>query len=325
MGSASSIAADVTPDQIKALAQSRFQELDVDKSGFLEKNELIVVADWIMATFGTKLGADLDAVRSNLLERLDLNKDGKLDLVEFENLFIDMLNRTILLERAKTKFKEFDVDNNGAIEEKEIKEVVKWVMQIFPAESATSYEAELLKKIDANKDGKINTLEFFNLFEDVMARMAIVNKAKEKFIELDADKSGALEKGEIVNLIEWVCSHYYEKTEDEKKAFVESLMNKIDVNKDGKIDLQEFSELFAEMLEKVEAVAAATKKFHQLDVNGSGYLEKDELVPLLEKWASKNSGGTDLLQDLMQSLDVNKDGKVDLAEFAEMFSKLAMR
>ena len=80
--------------------------------------------------------------------------------------------------------------------------------------------------------------------------MELVNKAKAKFLELDSDQSGYLEAEELDGLITWVLQFHVEKTDVQKDRFKDSVMARIDVNKDGRLDLAEFTDLFAEMLDR---------------------------------------------------------------------------
>ena len=138
---------------IEMLARARFSELDVDNNGYLENCELHAVVEWVMKSFGNKLGADPAAVQEKIMARLDINKDGKLDMKEFEELFKETLSRMLLIERARAKFNEFDANKNGFIDNAEIKQVVDWTLQAYPSDDITVYREQLMNSIDANKDG----------------------------------------------------------------------------------------------------------------------------------------------------------------------------
>lgn len=111
------------------------------------------VVEWVMKSFGNKLGADPAAVQEKIMARLDINKDGKLDMKEFEELFKETLSRMLLIERARAKFNEFDANKNGFIDNAEIKQVVDWTLQAYPSDDITVYREQLMNSIDANKDG----------------------------------------------------------------------------------------------------------------------------------------------------------------------------
>jgi calmodulin len=158
------------------LARARFDEIDVDKSGYLENKELDKVTQWVMDSFGSKLGTDPETVRAKMMQRLDANKDGKLDPNEFEMLFLAIVQRMGMMQRAEAKFKEFDTDNSGFLENKEIDAVIDWTLQAFPeGEDYSSYKNKLMKEIDANGDGKLDLGEFKVLFEDMLARIELVS------------------------------------------------------------------------------------------------------------------------------------------------------
>ena len=149
-----------------------------------------------------------------------------------------------------------------------------------------------MAKVDLNKDGKIELMEFTVLFEDLIARLELIAAAKKKFEELDVDKSGFLEKPEIDTLMKEVLSHYVEKSPEEREKFQVTLINKIDTNKDGKLDFAEFSSLFLLMTARYELIQRAKEKFVELDVDSSNYLEGAEIDKVVD-WALQIHTGED--------------------------------
>ena len=105
-------------------ALAKFEELDVDKSGMLENTELLTVTEWIISSFG-EAASSLEEAKTRMMQRLDANKDGKLDFEEFFSLFVLMNERFSLIDRAKVKFNELDKDGSGYLESGEIDECVK--------------------------------------------------------------------------------------------------------------------------------------------------------------------------------------------------------
>jgi Ca2+-binding EF-hand superfamily protein len=70
-----------------AKAEKKFKELDKDNSGFLEKDELsAVLMEWA-GNCKTLLDVEVDTACQELILALDVNGDGKLDLMEFVVLF----------------------------------------------------------------------------------------------------------------------------------------------------------------------------------------------------------------------------------------------
>lgn len=317
-------------ETIQLMARARFAELDADKSGFLENSELIDVVNWVMSSFGDKLGTDAELVRSRMMARLDTNKDGKLDVVEFEELFKEMLNRSLLIERARAKFEEFDENKNGMIESDEIRKVVEWTVQAYPAANIGEFTKRLIDTIDLNKDGQLDLLEFTNLFEDMLVRVGLVEKAREKFKELDKDHSGLIERHEIDGVVDWVLESHVEKSAEQKAAFRSQLLARIDANQDGNLDLQEFTDLFGEMLDRYDMIEQAKAKFAKLDTNNSGFLEKDELTEVFTAWVeaygkTNRSNPSELIEEILNRMDVNKDGRLDFREFIELFDEVMVK
>lgn len=321
---------DQSQQSMKLMARARFTELDADKSGYLENNELLDVVNWVMGSFGDKLGTDPMIINQRMMGRLDLNKDGKLDVNEFEALFQEMLNRSLLIERARGKFEEFDDNKNGTIESDEIRKVIEWTVQAYPVSNIGEYTKRLIENIDLNKDGKLDLLEFTNLFEDMLIRVSLVEKARSKFKELDTDKSGLIERNELDAVVDWVLESHVEKTPAQRLAFRDQLMQRIDVNQDGNLDIREFTDLFAEMLDRIEMVEQAKAKFAKLDANHSGYLEKDELTGLVSIWAeafgrTNNLNSKDIIDEIINRMDVDKDGRINFKEFIELFDEVMVK
>lgn len=232
-----------------------------------------------------------------------------------------------LMQRAEGKFKEFDSDNSGFLENTEIDSVIEWTLHAFPeGEDYTAYKNKLMKEIDANGDGKLDLEEFKILFDDMLARIELVKRAKVKFDELDTDKSGMLEAAELDKVCDWVLTAYVEKTEAERAEFKTTLLKKIDVNNDSKLSLTEFAVLFDEMLLRMDLIKRASIAFKKLDNDNSGFLEKEELIPIVKKWAETCNAEIGLdasahLDAMMASTDANSDGKIDLLEFLPIFQK----
>lgn len=314
-----------------ALVRARFEQLDVDKSGFLEKNELLEVATWAMQYFGDKLGADKEKVVANILKRIDTNNDGKLDVEEFGNLFSLVMNRANLVQRAHLKFAEFDSDKSGFLEEKEIDATIEWTLQAFPnADDMHTYKKHLLAHIDSNGDGKLDLVEFITLFEEMLVRVELIERARAKFDELDTDKSGLLETAELDKVVAWVLAAYGDRSESELAGFKATLMKRIDANQDGKLSIQEFAVLFDEICVKMDLIGQAKKAFAKLDADGSGFLEKEELGKVLVFWAEKCGARIGLdpkqpLEELLAKLDANSDGKLSVSEFMPLFEDVTVQ
>lgn len=77
---------------IDCAARNKFDELDKDGSGFLEKKEIDLFMGEVFTVYGAleKTADEKDRFREDLMKRIDLNGDGKLDFTEFSRLWEDM-------------------------------------------------------------------------------------------------------------------------------------------------------------------------------------------------------------------------------------------
>jgi len=209
--------------------------------------------------------------------------------------------------------------------------VIAWTLQAFPEDDdLKTYRTKLLKNIDRNGDGKLDINEFVDLFEEMLVRMDLIHRARAKFEELDTDKSGMLEKDELDKVAEWVLQAYSDKSVEDRAAFKQSLLKRIDVNQDGKLSMQEFAIVFDEILLRMELHERAKKQFQLLDADGSGFLEKNELGEVLKIWAKAcgaelNIDPSASLEELLAKVDANSDGKLELAEFIPLFDKVVQK
>lgn len=74
----------------------------------------------------------------------------------------------------------------------------------------------------------------------------------------------------------------------------------------------------------MDLIEKARKSFNALDTDQSGYLEKQELVPVVLAWAASCKAETDIdlesaLNEMMTTIDANSDGKLSLLEFVSIF------
>ena len=108
-------------------ASDKFKEIDADGNGFLEKEELDQVAKYVLERciihneeFGIKENKSVMLETKNrIMERVDVNGDGKMDEDEFCDLCEMISSRFLIIARAKEKFDEFDVDGSGEIDKTE--------------------------------------------------------------------------------------------------------------------------------------------------------------------------------------------------------------
>jgi Ca2+-binding EF-hand superfamily protein len=80
------------------------------------------------------------------------------------------MERVELRRRAKEKFMELDKDNSGILENAELHKVVEFMYHSLGCGTAKNKEAakaDMMNRVDANGDGKLDCSEFIALFEQV--------------------------------------------------------------------------------------------------------------------------------------------------------------
>lgn len=228
--------------ELSARAKAKFTELDADGSGQLSGAELEKVVTWMLEK-ETKLDAgDAAEIRTDMLQRIDINGDGALDFNEFVTLYLEEQRRLSCISFAASKFKEIDTDSSGFLENKELDKVVESMLELEDPNGGVTKESlktDMMAKIDANGDGKLSLEEFTKLCDMEVKTLEMKRRADAKFDELDADKSGALDFAEL----DKVVTHMYKKTimtAEEIAAAKEKLLATFDKDGDKKISRSEF-------------------------------------------------------------------------------------
>lgn len=163
--------------EMDRFALRKFQELDVDNSGALEKAELAQLAQWYVREVNMQKGGvfavEMEACRCALIERIDANKDGKLSLAEFTTLADEVSARVTALRNATIKFYDLDVDGSGYLEAGEIDQLTEYVLRTYYPDGTAPLsidqkcrvKAEIMDRVDNDCDGKLSLEEFVKLFE----------------------------------------------------------------------------------------------------------------------------------------------------------------
>lgn len=164
----------------------------------------------------------------------------------------------------------------------------------------------------------------------------------EKLFNTYAGKDGKLGVAEIAKIWE-KCAHNKvdgNLKEHDKRLIKESArayLQKIDLDKTGRVSRAEFLSFmlggldrrgpFCQMQEllqrhikeKPKFFEKAVSKFREWDVDGDGYVTRDELRMQMDNFLQAQSvdikSATFNLEDILDAVDVDKDGRIDLWEF----------
>ena len=132
-----------------------FEKYDKDKSGYLDRDEIIAVITEYKGRKPTSKQVD------RLLSKIDENNDGKISYEEFKKTLAE-IRTTKQMEIAQC-FQQFDTNNNGTIDKEELKNIFK-----MTNENIDDMSVDILwDTYDKNHDGKIDFSEFLFIYKDL--------------------------------------------------------------------------------------------------------------------------------------------------------------
>lgn len=146
---------------------------DKDGSGYLERKELDnFLVDLIVNQYGTQpSGDELAELRGAVLQQVDANRDGKIELGEFASMLPleeNFLRRfgtrkTLSRKHFNDIFMHYDPDGNGFIEGKELTALIRDIMTRSKEEvsikDVEDYKEAVLSVFDKNTDGRLSRRE----------------------------------------------------------------------------------------------------------------------------------------------------------------------
>ena len=131
------------------------------------------------------------------------------------------------------------------------------------------------------------------------------------FDMFDKNENGTIQASELHSVLESLGRN---STDDDVNQF----LMKLDVNENGVISKDEFisavDEIYSFPQSTVDEVVQA---FQIFDINGSGKITVDEMKTILLKFT--NEFNEDDVNAIFELIDVDQDGKVSYAEFAEIW------
>jgi len=201
-------------------AKIKYDELDRDNSGLLERDEAEAIADWALRTFqpsGHKIAEfEKQEFRNSLTKIADTNNDGKID---FDECTEWLINSMVDITKANHLIATFDGHE----------EVVE-NLQLYCENKENMHET-----------GKMR---------EVLTLAGALSKVRVKFRDLDENRSGFLEGAEVEQMGNWVWDTFdpfgRPLSRKKREKIRRNLLAQRDLNRDSKLDFDEFSRWFVD-------------------------------------------------------------------------------
>lgn len=128
------------------------------------------------------------------------------------------------------------------------------------------------------------------------------------FNMMDVDKTGFL-------TFEQLKAGLYKIGSQLAEPEIQQLMEAADVNGNGTLDYGEFIAITVH-LQRMDNDEHLKKAFAFFDLNGDGFIDSSELQEMLQ--CELGEEGMDMINDIIQEVDTDKDGRISYDEFANM-------
>ncbi|KAB2090021.1 hypothetical protein ES319_A03G099000v1 [Gossypium barbadense] len=99
------------------------------------------------------------------------------------------------------------------------------------------------------------------------------------------------------------------------------MIEKIDVNGDNYVDIEEFHELYQSFMNDKDEEEDILEAFKVFDQNGDGYISVDELMSVLVSLGLKQGKTVEDCKKMIMKVDVDGDGRVNFLEFKKMMKR----
>jgi Ca2+-binding EF-hand superfamily protein len=313
-------------------AKKLFREIDSNGDGQLDRIELAHAISALWAHVG-------DPISSR--DKLD-------------TLTMDALNN-------------FDADNNGLISFKEFVRMISnppWD-QLLPPDVQAKMHSSLM---DAHTDTPAQRKVRDEVFRDVAVAAAakgVIKACQELFADVDGNGDGQLNEAELECLVQLVHSRMAPGTapipQGDLRQQVTDVMDRFDTNGSGAITFDEFMQMMttkpwcwllpegvqgflenktrrktqrplgqsaASQTSSAAVIRAAKNLFGEVDMDGNGWIDQDELYWLLKKLQKRMGTGSSMSREEMESMvgqamatfDIGRTGSLSFHEFLRMIT-----
>lgn len=134
------------------------------------------------------------------------------------------------------------------------------------------------------------------------------------FSMFDRNGDGKISRKELSESLEKLGIHIPEQE-------LTQMIEKIDANGDGYVDVEEFGMLYGAIMEddvKGDDEDGMREAFNVFDQNGDGFITVDELRSVLASLGLKQGRTIEDCKRMIMKVDVDGDGRVNYDEFRQM-------
>ncbi|XP_022941058.1 calcium-dependent protein kinase 29-like [Cucurbita moschata] len=176
------------------------------------------------------------------------------------------------------------------------------------------------KPIDSAVLVRMKQFRAMNKFKQLALKVMAENLSEEElkglkqmFKNIDTDRSGAITLEELKTGLSRLGSRLSEHE-------IKQLMDAADVDRSGMIDYGEFitATMHRHRLEKEDNIY---KTFQFFDVDKSGFITRDEVKQAMIQY---KMGDEDTIDEILNDIDIDGDGKINFDEFVNMMTKGTM-
>ncbi|KAK6930570.1 EF-hand domain [Dillenia turbinata] len=137
------------------------------------------------------------------------------------------------------------------------------------------------------------------------------NELRRVFQMFDKNGDGRITKNELNYSLENLGIFISDKD-------LTQMIEKIDVNGDGCVDMEEFGALYQTIMDEKDEEEDMKEAFNVFDQNGDGYITVEELRSVLSSLGLKQGTTVDDCKKMIMKVDVDGDGMVNYNEFKQM-------
>ena len=159
--------------------------------------------------------------------------------------------------------------------------------------------------------------------EDFFIAQEKVEELKGEFLNLDLDCDGTITIAELAKVLISMRGALKASDTDIKRA-----LRQIDKNGDGILNLVEYYQTMQNcphynLVHRALVMrSSARQEFAKIDVDGSGYLEMDEIKQVLEA-KTQHIWSSEQVEAILKKADRNRDGQINYDEFlSNVYGKL---